>query len=213
MDLTQKARRFATAAHESCKQKRKFTGEPYIVHPTAVVALLQQADPTPEMIAAAWLHDTVEDTPVTLADIRREFGPKVEEYVEMLTDVQTRSYGGERLHRKNANLQHSALACPEAQTIKLCDLIDNSKNITDYEPSFARQYLVEMSRLLCVLQQGDAGLLATARSQCDAAVALINRRSGDDSWFNVLWQQYEEHFRLAKGPAEFPSINRHGEDK
>ncbi|MNE96830.1 hypothetical protein D3C80_1950860 [compost metagenome] len=54
-----------------------------------------------------------------------------------------------------------------------------------------------MSRLLCVLHQGDAGLLATARSQCDAAVALINRRSGDDSWFNVLWQQYEEDFRLA----------------
>lgn len=43
MDLTQKARRFATQAHESCKQKRKFTGEPYIIHPAAVVALLQQA--------------------------------------------------------------------------------------------------------------------------------------------------------------------------
>jgi (p)ppGpp synthase/HD superfamily hydrolase len=196
MDLTEKARRFATQAHQSCNQTRKFTGEPYIIHPAAVVALLKQANPTPEMIAAAWLHDTVEDTAVTLADIRREFGPVVEDYVEMLTDVQTRRYGGERLQRKNANLQHSALACPEAKTIKLCDLIDNSKNITDYDLPFARQYLVEMARLLCVLEEGDANLLALARRQCDNAVALINQRQGDDGWFNVLWQDYEEKSAL-----------------
>ncbi|GAK25537.1 HD domain-containing protein [Serratia liquefaciens] len=196
MDLMQKARRFATEAHQSCNQTRKFTGEPYIIHPAAVVALLQQADPTPEMIAAAWLHDTVEDTPVTLAEIRREFGPTVEGYVEMLTDVQTRSYGGERIHRKNANLRHSALACPQAQTIKLCDLIDNSKNIADYDISFARQYLVEMARLLCVLEEGDAGLLAMASRQCDAAVALINRLGDDEGWFSDLWRQYEDHFSL-----------------
>ncbi|CAI1585846.1 GTP pyrophosphokinase [Serratia ficaria] len=196
MNLELKAQRFATEAHQACNQRRKFTGEPYIIHPAAVVALLRQANPTPEMVAAAWLHDTVEDTPVTLADIRREFGPRVERYVEMLTDIQTRSYGGERLQRKNANLRHSAQACAEAQTIKLCDLIDNSKNITDYEVTFARQYLVEMARLLDVLRAGDADLLATARRQCAEAVAWINRRYGDDRWFDALWRQYEAHLRL-----------------
>ena len=196
MDLTLKAQRFANDAHHACNQRRKFTGEPYIVHPAAVVDLLQRAKPTPEMVAAAWLHDTVEDTAVSLADIRREFGPTVERYVEMLTDVQPRSYGGERLHRKNANLRHSAQACAEAQTIKLCDLIDNSKNITDYDVSFARHYLVEMARLLAVLSAGEAGLLALARRQCAEAVERINDRHGDDGWFDALWRKYEAHLKL-----------------
>ncbi|WP_240646304.1 hypothetical protein [Serratia marcescens] len=89
-----------------------------------------------------------------------------------------------------------AQACAEAQTIKLCDLIDNSKNITDYDVSFARHYLVEMARLLAVLSAGEAGLLALARRQCAEAIERINDRHGDDGWFDALWRKYEAHLKL-----------------
>lgn len=123
MNLAKNAQAFAAQAHSNAGQFRKFTGEPYIVHPSAVVDLLQTINPTQEMVAAAWLHDVVEDTSTTLETIEREFGPLVAQYVEMLTDVQTRSYGGERIHRKNANLLHSVLACPEAQSISMHPVI------------------------------------------------------------------------------------------
>ncbi|BES84402.1 hypothetical protein PEC302107_38250 [Pectobacterium araliae] len=158
MKLSERARIFATQAHTEAGQTRKFTGEPYIVHPTAVVELLKCANPTEEMIAAAWLHDVVEDTDITLDLIGVQFGSLVKRYVEMLTDVRPRRSGGERITRKNANLIHSAQANPEAQTIKLCDLIDNAGCIVDRDPVFACKYLIEMKRLLSVMTAGHSGL-------------------------------------------------------
>lgn len=67
------AMRVATAAHEGIGQVRKYTGEPYINHPAAVAELVSSVPHTPEMLAAAWLHDTVEDTPITLLDIELNF--------------------------------------------------------------------------------------------------------------------------------------------
>lgn len=198
MTLTERARIFATEAHAACGQKRKYTGEPYIVHPQAVVGLLMSIGPSPEMVAAAWLHDTVEDTHATLADIDAAFGPQVASYVEMLTDVLTRSTGGERIHRKNTNLLHSAQACPQAQSIKLCDLIDNSRNILEHDPVFARGYMVEMRRLLTVLTQGDPGLYAIATRQCESTILRIHRQLGDEQWYQTLWQQYEAHLPLSR---------------
>ncbi|MCI4187181.1 HD domain-containing protein [Dickeya dianthicola] len=196
MDLTERAKQFATQAHQAIDQRRKFTNAPYITHPAAVVELLIPINPTPEMICAAWLHDTVEDTPVTLANIEQTFGNTVANYVEMLTDVQTRKYGGERIHRKNANLMHSAQACAEAQSIKLCDLIDNSKTVVEYDPFFACDYLLEMKRLLAVLTRGHPALYLQACKQSDDAIARLNNVLGDESWYQKRWEAYEAHLSL-----------------
>ena len=59
------AKMFATAAHAAIGQKRKYSGDDYIVHPQRVAAIVEKHGGTDEMIAAAWLHDTVEDTDVT----------------------------------------------------------------------------------------------------------------------------------------------------
>ena len=75
MKQLDKAIQFATKAHEG--QTRKYTGEPYIVHPLSVMEIVKTVDHTEEMLMAAVLHDTVEDTDVTLQDIDREFGPVV----------------------------------------------------------------------------------------------------------------------------------------
>ena len=65
-DLEQRALAFARRAHESIDHRRKYTDEPYIVHPIAVAELVKSVPHTPEMVAAAYLHDVVEDTPVTI---------------------------------------------------------------------------------------------------------------------------------------------------
>ena len=77
MTLVEKALQFASEAHGSIGQKRKYTGEDYIVHPIEVMEIVKSVPHTQEMLAAALLHDTVEDTPATFEDIEREFGHEV----------------------------------------------------------------------------------------------------------------------------------------
>jgi (p)ppGpp synthase/HD superfamily hydrolase len=180
MNIRQKAQDFATKAHANAGQVRKFTGEPYIVHPAAVVELLQAIDPSDEMIAAAWLHDVVEDTDVTLMDIQNEFGTVVAQYIEMLTDSQTRSSGGERIHRKNTNLLHTSQACPEAQSIKLCDLIDNASMVVERDPIFAR----------------DPTLHQRASHIYEKGVSLLCLQQGNEPWFERSWEEYEAHLPI-----------------
>ena len=147
-----RAKAFATERHTG--QVRKYTGEPYICHPAALVEIVRVRPHTPEMIAAAWLHDTVEDTETTLAEIEEHFGDQVSILVEMLTDV-SRPCDGNRAERKALDRKHTARASPEAQTIKLADLIHNSGDIVEFDPSFAKVYLAEKKLLLEVLTEGD----------------------------------------------------------
>jgi len=157
--MESKAKQFADVAHEG--QKRKYTGEPYILHPVAVAELVRSVPHTPAMIAAALLHDVVEDTPITLDEIERVFGFEVAVLVEMLTDVSKLS-DGNRAARKAIDREHTAKASPAAKTIKLADLIENSKSIMAHDPAFAKVYLVEKALLLEVLREGDATLWAMA---------------------------------------------------
>ena len=164
-DLERRAREFATRAHESIDQRRKYTNEPYIVHPTAVAEIVRGVPHTVEMIAAAYLHDVVEDTPVTIAEIEEEFGRAVAELVGWLTDVSVPS-DGNRAARKARDLEHTAAASAQAKTIKLADLIDNTRTIERLDPGFWRVYRVEKIRLLEVLREGDATLWRRAAEQC-----------------------------------------------
>lgn len=154
-DVEQKAMTFAYRKHSEIDHTRKYSGKPYIVHPAAVAELVRSVDHTPEMLAAAWLHDTVEDTKATLEQIRKVFGDEIYELVEMLTDV-SRPEDGNRKTRKEMDRQHSAKASPEAKTVKLADLIHNSRSIIKQDPGFARVYLREMRDLLEVLKEGNS---------------------------------------------------------
>jgi (p)ppGpp synthase/HD superfamily hydrolase len=162
--LVERARVFATAAHAAVGQKRKYTGEPYIVHPTEVAAIVAEAGGTDEMVAAAFLHDVVEDTGVTLEDLQNEFGPDVANLVSWLTDV-SRPEDGNRRVRKAIDRAHSAEAPAEAQTVKVADLISNSTTILKFDPGFAKVYLEEKRQLLEVLTKADPALLERARPQ------------------------------------------------
>ena len=164
MHMVERARVFATAAHAAVKQVRKYTFEPYIVHPAEVAGIVGALEgATFEMVAAAWLHDVVEDTGVTIEDIRAEFGPEVAELVGWLTDV-SRPEDGNRAVRKAIDRAHTAAAPAEAQTIKLADLIANTRSIVKHDVAFARTYLAEKRLLLEVMTRGDAVLMAEARA-------------------------------------------------
>ncbi len=156
-----KARAFATAAHTG--QVRKYTKEPYIVHPIEVMQIVMTVKHDEAMLAAALLHDVVEDTDYTIEDILREFGPDVASLVDDLTDV-SRPEDGNRAHRKSLDRAHSAKASPRAQTVKLADLISNARDIVKHDQKFAKVFLDEKRQLLEVMTLGDSSLYAIAKS-------------------------------------------------
>ena len=83
-ELIERAYRFADEAHRG---QKRISGEPYINHCLAVAQILAELRVPPEVLAAGLLHDTVEDTPVTLADIQRDFGDAVAALVDGVTKL------------------------------------------------------------------------------------------------------------------------------
>lgn len=137
------------AAKAHAGQVRRYTGEPYAVHPLAVARKVAAYFPVAMAVSAAVLHDVVEDTEVTLKDLRRAryVGPYVACLVDDLTDV-SRPEDGNRAARKAIDRAHTAKAHPMAKLIKLADLIDNSRDIFAMDPGFAPVYAAEKAALL-----------------------------------------------------------------
>lgn len=153
--FSRKAKTFATKAHEG--QIRKYTAEPYINHPVAVAKIVADVGSDNSMIAAALLHDVVEDTDTTIQDIIKHFGINIASMVSDLTDV-SKSSDGNRKARKEIDREHTRMASPSAKTIKLADMIDNMASTIKYDPEFAKVYIAEKKLLLEVLLDGNAVL-------------------------------------------------------
>jgi hypothetical protein len=156
-DLVHRAREFAVGQHTLIGHRRKYTKLPYSEHLKNVAHLVASVTDDEEMIAAAWLHDVVEDTTATLEDVEGAFGKGVAGLVEWLTDV-SRPGDGNRVARKAIDRAHLARADRRAKTIKLADLIDNCEDIVKHDPRFGKVYLQEMGALLMVLDEGDPRL-------------------------------------------------------
>lgn len=154
---------FAIKAHNG--QKRKYTYEPYILHPVAVYGLGIYADLPPVALVACLLHDVVEDTKATTSDINHEFGGEVAKLVKELTDVYTSDiWKINRKSRKELERQRISEISFNAKSIKLADLIDNAKTIIVGDPEFAEVYMAEMKALLLVLCNGNAKLFELAET-------------------------------------------------
>jgi len=153
-NLIEKAKYFAIAAHGAINQTRKYTGESYYYHCESVANLVESVNGTDEMVAAAWLHDVVEDTAIEIGMIDAMFGQEVADYVWWVTDTEQ----GNRKERKKAALIRLGNAPTNAQTIKLADMIDNTSSIIKYDPNFAKVYMAEKRDLLEVLRSGDEEL-------------------------------------------------------
>lgn len=162
--MSNQALHFAVLAHDAVGQRRKYTDAPYIVHPIRVANIVHEFRGTKDMIAAAYLHDTVEDTNVTMEDIQSNFGPDIAVIVEGLTDVSIPSDGNREV-RKAIDRQHSADASYEAQFVKCADIIDNSSDIIDMDPSFWKVYQREMKLLLDVMDKVKTTPIYTAATK------------------------------------------------
>lgn len=146
------ALQLAYQAHNG--QLRKYTLEPYITHPIAVAGILKagmQRPPSDIMLAAALLHDTLEDTSLRKETILCKCGVAVLQLVEELTDATTLS-DGNRAFRKAREAARLATVSPVAKTIKLADIIDNTPSIVQHAKPFARVYVHECTALLEALR-------------------------------------------------------------
>jgi hypothetical protein len=174
--LIQKADEFAEYHHGNIEQVRKYTGEPYIAHPRAVAEIVKSVVHTEQMVCAALLHDTVEDTFATIEEIRLNFGEEIATLVAGLTDV-SKIEDGRRDVRKAKDLRHTARLSPAGQTVKLADLIHNTSSIVQHDKTrFCEIYLKEKVLLLKVLKKGDATLWKRAHDQVVAGLKVVKER-------------------------------------
>jgi (p)ppGpp synthase/HD superfamily hydrolase len=102
------------------------------------------------MVAAAWLHDTLEDTATTYGDLVENFGEDVAHLVFELTDLYTPAAfpAWNRAKRKRAEARRLGEASLQAQVIKLADIADNTGDIVVNDPKFASVYLPEKAAIL-----------------------------------------------------------------
>lgn len=168
--LEQRAAASAWAAHGT--QVRKYTGEPYATHCAEVADLVRTVPHTEEMLAAAWLHDTVEDCGVTVETLAELFGDHVAMLVWELTD-QSKGSTENRKARKAEDRLHLSKASPEAQTVKYADLLSNTVSILEHDPAFAKVYLREKLALLEVMTRGDQSLYARAYKAAEMGLVQL----------------------------------------
>lgn len=116
-DLLERARRLALAAHGD----QRYGKQPYRVHLEHVEEVVRRFAHDEVMLAAAWLHDTVEDTSLTTLEVEREVGTEVAAIVAAVTDEP----GESRKARKAATLVKLAAAGAAARAVKLADRIAN----------------------------------------------------------------------------------------
>jgi len=157
------AKLFSKVAHQAIGQKRKYTGEEYWNHPYRVMLKVAEVTGDEDALIVALLHDTVEDTHITFGDISEVFGSRVVLGVAALTDTPFVEGGPNRAARKALDRDRLASAEGWIQTVKVADMIDNTKTIVEHDPNFAKVYLEEKRLLLDVLTQADPGLIKQAK--------------------------------------------------
>ena len=133
-DLLDRAIVFAVQAHHNTERRGK--GFPYIVHPMEAVAIVATITPDQELLAAAALHDTIEDTDVTVEQIREAFGDRVAELVHSESDQFTEGVSEEDSwhDRKQAAIDRLAAASHDAKIVAMGDKLSNMRAIwRDYQ--------------------------------------------------------------------------------
>ncbi|MBR1923500.1 MAG: bifunctional (p)ppGpp synthetase/guanosine-3',5'-bis(diphosphate) 3'-pyrophosphohydrolase [Paludibacteraceae bacterium] len=133
-DLLDRAIVFAVHAHHNSERRGK--GFPYIVHPMEAVEIVATITPDQELLAAAALHDTIEDTDVTVDELRREFGNRIADLVHAESDQQMEGVSEEESWhaRKQAAIDRLAAASLDAKIVAMGDKLSNMRAIyRDYK--------------------------------------------------------------------------------
>ncbi|MHC2249944.1 HD domain-containing protein [Bradyrhizobium elkanii] len=155
--LITRAEDFAKRKHQG--HLRKFTKAPYWLHLEEVAETLHQYAAPAEVIAAGWLHDTIEDTDTSYQELVGAFGAVVANIVVEVTDVsrqdscKTPDGVGNRALRKTIDRQFLAGASWQGQFVKCADMLSNTRDILEHGGGFARTYVPEKKALILVLDK------------------------------------------------------------
>jgi GTP pyrophosphokinase len=143
VELIKKAYFLAKAKHEG--QMRK-SGEPYITHPVAVAKILSELTAGPATIIAALLHDTVEDTDLSLKDVEKDYGPEIAALVDGVTKIGKLSFN--QVASQADNHQKMLLAMAKdirVVLIKIADRLHNVRTLNSMSPE--KQYKIASETL------------------------------------------------------------------
>src|ERR1044071_6639861 len=133
VDLVRKAYEFSQKYHSG---QQRASGEPYLVHPLEVALVLAEMKMDAVAVAAGVLHDSVEDTIITIVDIRKEFGEQVAHIVEGVTKISQIDFSS-REEQQAENLRKMMLAMVDdirVVLIKLADRLHNMRTLEHLPP-------------------------------------------------------------------------------
>lgn len=169
-EVVEKVKAFATKAHDG--QKRKYTPEPYIVHPIHVMEICAGYNGSIPILSAALLHDVLEDTNVGKKNLKQFLqsimsegdAEKTFQLVVELTDVYVKAdyLQWNRKKRKQKEALRIEQTSADSQTIKYADIIDNCKEIAQYDEEFGPEFLWECKMLLQKINKGNEELYGKA---------------------------------------------------
>ncbi len=182
--ILEQIRNFADKAHG--EQTRKYTPERYIVHPVRVMEMCKKYTSSLPILAAALLHDVLEDTDVEehemqdflLTVMNKDDTIETTKLVVELTDVFTKaSYPRwNRRKRKRKEAERIEQTSGDSQTIKYADIIDNCKEIGVQDPEFAGLFLRECKMLLTQMPKGNPELYKEAIETVNECLERVPRK-------------------------------------
>ena len=130
MNLVLKATQFAAIKH--CDQRRKDGKTPYIIHPISVAMILAEIGSIEdlEILSAALLHDTLEDTDTSAHELDKNFGSRVRIIVEELTDNDMLTFS----QRKQMQIDNAPYLSKDATLVRIADKISNVSDVIENPP-------------------------------------------------------------------------------
>ena len=137
LDVIERAYRLAEESH---KEQKRLSGAPYISHPVAVACILVELGMDTESVAAGLLHDVVEDTPISLDQIRKQFGAEIAGLIDGVTKLGRIPYSS-REEQQAENLRKMLMAMNEdirVIIIKLADRLHNMRTSEYWDPQKQR---------------------------------------------------------------------------
>jgi guanosine-3',5'-bis(diphosphate) 3'-pyrophosphohydrolase len=183
-EVLQQITAFADQCHG--EQTRKYTPERYIVHPVRVMRMCQDYTDDLAVLAAALLHDVLEDTPVRkealhgflIKVMSEEDAAKTVSLVEELTDVyvKDRYPKWNRRKRKLKEADRIEKTSGESQTVKYADIIDNCTEIVEQDTDFAGVFLFECRALLKRMTKGNKELYNKAVETVNHCIKRLKQK-------------------------------------
>jgi (p)ppGpp synthase/HD superfamily hydrolase len=172
--LELEAAMFAFECHKG--MTRKFNFEPYVCHTAEVASIASQVTNDSEALAAAHLHDVVEDCGIDLGLIETKFGKNIAKYVSDLTNpsqLDPELMKKNRVERKQADRLHMINAAAQSKTVKLADILSNINSLVYNDPSFARVWIKEKEALMPYLEGGDVKLYSLVHASILGAKSFL----------------------------------------